>query len=124
MKKVLSIILLFFGGGGVLCSGEVAIVTVPKSGTHLIQKLLKLVDEKRSYPVYHTDEFYTSEELKHRYSKRVLLVRDPRDVCLSWVRYVSSGQADQVDLTIRNLPDHIKEHWRNLDSVVIRLTLL
>lgn len=97
-----------------LSGTEVAIVTVPKSGTHLIKKLLKLVDEEGHYPTYHTDEFYASEELMECYQKRVLLVRDPRDVCLSWIRYVVSGQADGVDENIRDLPDEAKVHFREL----------
>ena len=97
-----------------LSGTEVAIVTVPKSGTHLIKKLLKLVDEEGHYPIYHTDEFYASEELMECYQKRVLLVRDPRDVCLSWIRYVASGQADGVDENIRDLPDEAKVRFREL----------
>lgn len=97
-----------------LSGTEVAIVTVPKSGTYLIKKLLKLVDEKGYYPTYHTDEFYASKELMECYQKRVLLVRDPRDVCLSWVCYIVSGQADGVDDNIRNLPDEAKVHFREL----------
>jgi len=93
---------------------EVAVVTVPKSGTHLIKKLLELVDEERTYPIYHTDEFYESEALRKQYPKRILLVRDPRDVCLSWVRSLVSGQADGVDDNIRDLPPEVKEHWREL----------
>jgi len=112
MRSLLLAICILWAMG--LSGEEVAIVTVPKSGTHLIKKLFKLVDERRLYPIYHADEFYESEELMERYSKRVLLVRDPRDVCLSWIRYIVSGQADGVDMNIRSLPDEAKTHFLEL----------
>ncbi|QVL54676.1 MAG: hypothetical protein KFB95_04980 [Simkaniaceae bacterium] len=112
MRNLLLAISMLWALG--LSGTEVAIVTVPKSGTHLIKKLLKLVDEKGHYPTYHTDEFYASKELMECYQKRVLLVRDPRDVCLSWICYIVSGQADGVDDNIRNLPDEAKVHFREL----------
>lgn len=99
---------------GLLFSEETAVVTVPKAGTHLIQKLLKLAGGENNIPIYHADEFYGSKELQEQYSRRILLVRDPRDVCLSWIRYVVSGQADTVDAYICALPDSAKEQWKKL----------
>lgn len=92
--------------------GDVAVVTVPKAGTYLIKKLLEQLGG--DCPIYHVDEFYESKTLQEQYSKRILLVRDPRDVCVSWVRYVVSGKADQVDQNIKALSSAVKEHWRAL----------
>jgi len=42
---------------------EIAVVTVPKSGTHLIKKLLELVDEERTYPILRLPRMTTKLEL-------------------------------------------------------------
>ena len=99
----------------------IAIVTIPKSGSHLISRLTALLSKElncESPPGFHTDEFMRSKTLQETYPKRVLLVRDPRDVCLSWINFIKKGvEKDVVDFIDKNilaLPEPHKAIWRSL----------
>ncbi|MGE0198794.1 MAG: sulfotransferase domain-containing protein [Simkaniaceae bacterium] len=100
----------------------IAIVTVPKSGSHLIGRLITLLSKELNFespPGFHTDEFMRSKTLPKTYPKRILLVRDPRDVCLSWINFIKKGvEKDVVDFIDKNilaLPEPHKATWRSLN---------
>ncbi|MEM7175842.1 MAG: sulfotransferase domain-containing protein [Chlamydiota bacterium] len=93
---------------------EVACVTVPKSGTHLMQKLLWLLGS--STPLYHPQDFYSEKINKEKFKKCILLIRDPRDTCISWVNFVDKkllGKMGKRAQSIDKLPEK-KMKWKLL----------
>jgi hypothetical protein len=100
-------------------SSDVAFVTIPKAGTHLLQKLANyLIGEKREYSLFHTDVFLHSEDLLEKYPKRILLIRDPRDVSVSWIHFVEGGISGKIANFIAAnlilLSKEKKEIWMHL----------
>lgn len=116
MSRLFIVLLLFFVSS-LYAESKVAIVTAPKSGTHLLKKLLKLLDEDQDYLVLHSDEFLHQEDYLEKYPRRILLIRDPRDVCISWVNYVDNGltkKRKHFPQKLLDLPSEKKESWLQL----------
>lgn len=100
-----------------MATEKTAVVTAPKSGTHLIKKLLHLIAEDQDILVIHSDSFLNEGNYKEEYPRRILLVRDPRDVCISWVNYVDMGLTKTPSAfpqIILDLPSEKKESWLKL----------
>ncbi len=99
MRKIALILLVFSILIPQPTQGRVLITSIPKAGTHLLGKTIEKITH---IPV-------SDEDIHHTYDRVVtfakanpevpvlLIVRDLRDVCLSYVHYVS--------LQIRNHPD-------------------
>ncbi len=93
------LILLFFPLCAFCEADRCLIITIPKSGTHLIRKMIQLLGEKdpgyrdpRNFRTWHfylrkNSDTRTIEEFYQTRSKKVILIRDLRDVVVSWVHY-------------------------------------
>jgi hypothetical protein len=96
---------------------KIAIVTAPKSGTHLFKKLLSLLVDQSDFCVIHSDRFLHEPGYLQQYPKRILLIRDPRDVCISWVNYVDQGLLAPPPAFPQNILDLSSEKKRSWQSL-------
>ena len=89
---------------------QLAVITVPKSGTHLICKLINFFGV--TYSAYHPSDFLKA---KKKFNKKIILIRDPRDTCISWVNHVDKHLQGkwEVNPLLNKRPEFAKKLWRN-----------
>jgi len=87
-----------------LCFGNkddnVYLLTVPKSGTHCLEKYFKLlehIDKKPPFPIRRSHVSESDLKLPKNYFtktnvKKIILIRDPRDVFISIVKWLESRE--------------------------------
>ena len=130
MKKLVIIYFLF----AINCSVQIyakplLVTTIPKSGTHLLSKAIRFMTGYTTYwgqsvdtvnpwelnNLRH-DEFYmlhavctpyNYDLIKYRNFKVILLIRDPRDVLLSWAHWLKESPGNKPFYECHTLSDLI-----------------
>ena len=66
------------------------VITITKSGTHLLKKLITLLGGSwKGNTIYHFVDGYQVPEDQNNPTKYIFLIRDPRDITLSYVGHIN-----------------------------------
>ncbi len=116
-------------------SKPLLVTTIPKSGTHLLSKAIKLITGSGVYWGQNVDTVnpaeldsltsnnfymlhalctpYNYDVIKYRGFKVILLVRDPRDVLVSWAHWLKESPGNKEFYKCHSLCELISELIKN-----------
>ncbi len=116
-------------------SKPLLVTTIPKSGTHLLSKAIKLITGSRVYWGRKVDTVIPSELnsltsqdfymlhaactpynydlINYRGFKVIILIRDPRDVLVSWAHWLKESPGNEEFYTCHSLCELISELIKN-----------